>query len=309
MEAHGGAARAAVVARSLAADDLAATLSGALAAVGAPPILLKGPALAEWLYAPGELRPYGDVDLIVDPARRAAADAVLEAAGFVATREERHATSWRRGIDAIDLHHTLWGAFARPSRVWSELAAIVVPIVVAGAELRALDVHGRALVAALHYRHHRSDGLDLGKPGEDLSRALARAGPDAWRAADALARRCEAELAFAVALRDHPEGGAVADALGLPDERFLAVAFPGLRGEPVVTGLARLKARPTTRSRITFLVSELFPPPRELRPDGPRSGSAAQIVGAYFTRIGRMVARVPRGIAAMRAMRRRNGGT
>ena len=75
-------ARLLAAARTLGVDALAAETIEALRAAGVRSILLKGPALAGWLYGDGALREYGDCDLLVDPADTDRAAVVLRELGF-----------------------------------------------------------------------------------------------------------------------------------------------------------------------------------------------------------------------------------
>ena len=58
-----------VVGRSLFLDSKAGAAVQHLRAAGVPSIVLKGKAIATWLYEAGEARPYADVDLLVPPAQ------------------------------------------------------------------------------------------------------------------------------------------------------------------------------------------------------------------------------------------------
>ena len=94
-----------------------------LESAGVRHVLLKGAALATAVYADPSLRPFGDVDLLLDPGRFVDGIAALRAAGAV-----RWLPEVRRGFDgrfakdvpvlfgggAIDLHRTLIaGPFGR----------------------------------------------------------------------------------------------------------------------------------------------------------------------------------------------------
>src|SRR5947208_2923537 len=70
-------------AASLRLDALAIEVCAAFAGAGIETIVLKGPAVATWLYHDGSLRPYVDIDLLVDPRRADAAAAMLASVGFV----------------------------------------------------------------------------------------------------------------------------------------------------------------------------------------------------------------------------------
>jgi hypothetical protein len=69
-------------ASALHSDALFAALAcvlAALAAVGVEPIVLKGPALASTIYPTRDLRPFGDLDLLIRPDDVARADGALRA--------------------------------------------------------------------------------------------------------------------------------------------------------------------------------------------------------------------------------------
>ncbi len=91
------------------------------------PILLKGPALAAWLYEDA-FRRYGDVDLLVEEGRMGDAESVLSELGFgygqPGWRELAH--SWKRPDGkTVDLHRSLVGVAAPPARLWQELSGEV----------------------------------------------------------------------------------------------------------------------------------------------------------------------------------------
>src|SRR2546427_4885417 len=100
-------ARLLAAARTLGVDALAAEAIEALRAAGIRSILLKGPALAGWLYGDGALREYDDCDLLVDPADTGVAAVVLRELGFQplvdradpygAAMAPPHAECWTRG--------------------------------------------------------------------------------------------------------------------------------------------------------------------------------------------------------------------
>ena len=85
---------------------------GLLAARGLPAVPLKGPVLAERLYASPALRPSSDLDVLVLPADLEAAVAALEAGGYVLERGPAERYSRRRG------HHL---TLATPGRAKVEL--------------------------------------------------------------------------------------------------------------------------------------------------------------------------------------------
>src|SRR5207248_10574335 len=63
-------------------DVALAEVACALSRAGLRSLVLKGPAIASWLYDDPADRAYGDIDLLVDPARFAQAESVLGRLGF-----------------------------------------------------------------------------------------------------------------------------------------------------------------------------------------------------------------------------------
>ena len=100
MEADQAAARGKRLAPAIATlqlDLLAAEVAGAFGERGIRVILLKGPALAAWLYEDA-FRGYGDVDLLLEEGRMGDAEEALAELGFrygqPGWRELAH--SWKR---------------------------------------------------------------------------------------------------------------------------------------------------------------------------------------------------------------------
>src|SRR5256885_8541101 len=123
--------RLAAAARTLAVDALSAEAIAALRDAGVRSILLKGPALARWLYDDGSLRAYGDCDLLVDPRDVERAGQVLRRLGFSPFGERAdaytsamappHAEGWTRGArkgEMVDLHDGLFGAYPDNDTPW-----------------------------------------------------------------------------------------------------------------------------------------------------------------------------------------------
>src|SRR3954453_1285326 len=104
-------------------EQAAAALFEAFAAAGVEVLLLKGAALARSLYRPDEHRTYSDIDLLVSPVHRAAAETVLRELGYRGSRERlgmdeigqgvAHADTWLSPSGAphheLDVHHRLPG--------------------------------------------------------------------------------------------------------------------------------------------------------------------------------------------------------
>src|SRR4051794_2899859 len=97
-------------------DAGTAEVLGAFEAAGVSSLVLKGPAIARWLYTERESRFYTDSDLLVRPRDVEAAERVLVALGFAKRFEDRGMPSWWREYASewgredgrrVDLHHTL----------------------------------------------------------------------------------------------------------------------------------------------------------------------------------------------------------
>lgn len=219
---------------SLAVDAVCAEVVTAWRRGGIEPILLKGPTIAQWLY-PDEVRPYGDADLLVDPAQILDAAAILARLGFspVGHHVSIHAHPWQRADGGeVDLHGRLYGLHEPPELVWPELAGWCEPFTVAGVPVRALALPGRALHIALHAAQH----AELAKPQEDLRRALASAPGGVWRDAARLADRIGGLPTMAAGLALSPAGEQLIQELPL----VRAARVASTDGAPLAIGFARL---------------------------------------------------------------------
>jgi hypothetical protein len=203
--------------RNLAIDRLAARTVALFADAGIESVVLKGPVLAAWLY-PGEVRPYGDADLLVPPERWGKAVAALEREGFSnrlgpmahPRMESFNSTAFLRGEENLDLHCAIHGLEADPAAIWSSFSAGSASQEIGDATLRVPDRPALLLHVALHAAHHTE-----AKPLEDLRRALAIADEELWKAAWALAGELGGAPVFATGLRRLPEGAALANRLGI----------------------------------------------------------------------------------------------
>ncbi|MCI4061279.1 nucleotidyltransferase family protein [Micromonospora sp. R77] len=205
--------------RCLALDALAVSTSDLLRRQGVDSVLLKGAGLARRL---GVDRLYADVDLLVAPHTITAAQTALHAAGYRPTLPPDlydvagpwHEQPWSAPGPlplAVDLHRGFAGV-GDPDALWRSLRAGAGPLDLAGGHVLVPDESGAALLAALH----AATPGGVGKPAQDLARALTVLPPDAWDAAGRLAADCAATAAFTVGLRVLPTGRALADRLGLP---------------------------------------------------------------------------------------------
>ena len=291
------------------AEAAARVVIPALWRAGSPdPIVLKGPALAIWLYTGDRERTFGDLDLLVKPARIEAADGCLSALGYSRGQAgwDRISHAWRKPGEtfAIDLHTSIVGADADPGIVWRELTANSVERYLLGVPCRCLDEDGLAMHVATHAAQHALDGD--AKPLEDLRLALAAADADTWTAAADRARRIGAEPAFAAGLRRLPEGAAVAARLGLSEVAPIDVALRASEDPPaLVLGLEQLRRTEGAAAKARFALSKVFPPAGQLRATSSlaRRGGAG-LVAAYGLRPFAVAAELPRALARHRSLSR-----
>ena len=136
------------MAQALRLEQAALAASEVLEAAGVRHVLLKGAALATAVYPDPSRRPFGDVDLLLEPARFVEGIAALRAAGAV-----RWLPEVRRGFDrrfakdvpvlfgggAIDLHRTLIaGPYGRRIPV-GELVERRRDVIIGGRAMSMLD--------------------------------------------------------------------------------------------------------------------------------------------------------------------------
>ena len=263
--------------------------------------------LAAWLY-PGEIRPYGDADLMVAPRDWHAAVAILEQRGFsdhlgplAHPRMESFAsTAFLRGEDNLDLHCVLHGLDGDPEQIWATLVAGAERQPIGGAKLLVPGRPALALHVGLHAAHHVE-----GKPIEDLRRALAIADESIWRQAVELAERLDGLPTFASGMRLLPQGAELIRRLGVEDE--VRSARHELRYEGVPTAEALddlLQPGMTNRRRLRTVAGELFPRPEFMRWWSPlaRRGRLGLIL-SYPWRWLRLALQAPRGLWAVRRAR------
>ncbi len=151
----------------------AAEIVSRLTADQVPVVVSKGPGIAA-CYPWPEVRPYGDIDLLVPPQRFSPVVRRLEQLGWaedVGSRQPwpylvRHG---REGLNlrrkpggSLDLHHRVPPWIFSGGLPITELVARAEPVPVAGAELPCLPPADNLLVAALHLVSDRN------KPGASL---------------------------------------------------------------------------------------------------------------------------------------------
>ncbi len=291
-----------------AAASLPAKLDAGLAEVavafqraGIRSVLLKGPAVARWLYDPSDSRRYSDIDLLLAAPDLPLAGQALGGLGFSPLAEPdpllivaRRHEMWGRASDGIvvELHWTLVNSGVPASEVWSVLSEQTRRIVVDGEPVEILSVPARTMHLALHAVHHGA----VGTPREDLRRGISQLEREVWEQARDLAVRLKWVSPFAAGLRTCPEGRELADRLGLPE----AFIYWRLRGRaPETAGrLWYLRHAPSWHDRWR-LVRWFLP---QTRADAG-SGRWWAIVGDVARAVAAVAPRVRAGLARRRASR------
>ncbi len=297
--------------QTIALDRIARTVTVAFAGAGIPVILLKGPAIARWLYDDGTHRPYFDIDLLVRPADWERATAILAEMGFrdrdrwrggEGTDRMAHAATWARADGcAVDLHWSVFGATVAPEIVWQVLSARTETVRVGRVELPILARGPLAAQVALHAAQH---GAREPQPIADVERLVQRATADDWREARQVVDELGATEAFAAGLRLVPAGDAVAHRLGLPTGVSTVVAVRGTArpGRSGALAIEELRATQGVRRRASLLWRQLVPAASHMRARYPFARRGR--IGLAFAYAWRILTFVPRSIAGLWAWRR-----
>jgi hypothetical protein len=259
--------------RMLALDRATAEVVTAFRSSQIASILLKGPAMARWLYSDDQARGYADIDLLIPDERFEEAEMVLGELGFephpLETIEgdwERYSHTWNReeANIGVDLHRTLVGVGVPPGELWNVLSRRVEPMSVGGIDVDVLHPGARALVLALHTA---KDGPRIGKARHDLGHAIARLPVEVWRDTVEVAEQVGAAGALAAGLRlVVPSGVDLAETLGLTAEAPPDVAIRAHQGAPpLAVGIGWLLSTPGRRGKLRLVARKLFPPAGYLR--------------------------------------------
>ena len=298
-----------LAAQTLAIDGLTADLTQLFEDRGIESIVLKGPAVANWLYEGLPVRAYGDSDLLVSPDNWEMAHQIVQELGFVDAlgslahprMESITSHAWVRGEQNVDLHCTMWGIGADPAKVWEVLSARTVPMEVGGRDVRVLAPAPRALHLGLHAAQH---GLEGEKAHDDLSLAVAQLPYEVWEEAVEVAAELDATAAFAAGLLANPDGVALAERLGISDERSVETLL-ATSPVPLAQGFNQLAKTPGLRAKLGLVAEELFPTPEFMRWWSPlaRRGRVGLAL-AYLWRPIWFTLRAPPGFMAWRRARR-----
>jgi putative nucleotidyltransferase-like protein len=244
----------------------------ALQAEGIPSVVLRGPAIARWLYPDGR-RAYTDVDLLIPPGRAERARLVVATLGYVcislptsARNVDPHDSIWLRDTDGarLELHRSLVGIGADDAALWDRLSVEIEPLDLAMGDrtLPVLRPHARILVVALHAAAH---GPWMPWPARDLELALAALSRSDLKETARLARQLDAVRAFAAGLRQTGAGAVLADNLALPTDRSVGIELRKAGAPAMALELESLSRLPGGRPRLLYVLREVFPPPGYMR--------------------------------------------
>lgn len=269
--------------RSLAVDAVTVQLVERIRAAGHRSILLKGPAIARWLYPKGG-RTYLDMDLLVRQEAFPEVIGLLEEEGFVSydpgghrALGSVHASTFVRPSDGIpvDLHRTFVGIEVEPGRAWDILSRRTEDLALAAGTVTALDIPTRTVIVALHAAQH---GVAKGTAMADLRRAVERLHHDTWAEAAEIASALGATWAFTRGLGLADGGNEIVARLGLTPTVSAASRGRVARDPGGVRAIDRVATIPDPRDRLR-LVGRLLLPRREkvLAPYRGRLG----LPGAY----------------------------
>jgi hypothetical protein len=248
--------------RNVLIDRVSVEVHEAFTARGIPCILLKGPAIARWLYRDDEVRGYGDSDFLIPRGCWQLAGEVLQSLGFASDiggmahpRMESFASDpWsRQGIDNVDLHCTFYGLEAEFDDIWSVLSADAESFALEGATLRVLALPARTMHVALHAAQHTE-----GKAVYDLQRAVDQVPERLWWDAVRVAQQLGGLPAFAAGLRLVDGGAELTEQLGIDRARNASVDLRAGR-IPLSESLNELWETQGIRARLRYAWAELFP--------------------------------------------------
>jgi hypothetical protein len=297
-------ARVTISLANLRVDAVTAEAVAALRAAGVRTILLKGPAVARWLYDEPGKRAYRDSDLLVAPPDLRRAQRTLRALDFEPSPEEswlRRARAWSRAGAVVDLHTSLFGVEVPAASVWAILSRDTEQMEVGGLQVEIMAEPARALHVATHAAQHPFHN----RSHEDLERALARVPMARWEGAARLAAGLHADAAMRAGLMQAPRGEALSDALGLSAPSSAVVRLLAANAPAPALGYAQIAAAGSTRLRLALVLRAIAPRPSIMRqaPTFAPRGSLGLAV-AYVSRWIRLARSAPADLRAWRRARR-----
>ncbi len=285
--------------RSIWVDWCTAQAVKALRERGVRPLLLKGPAIATWLYPElPRARPYHDIDLLVRPSDRAATERTLADLGYLPPPrgtwlrdEPPHALEWVRPRDGstLDLHRTLHGCeHLDDAVVWDVVAKDTETLSVGGVEVDAPSREVRALHLALHALPGWGE-----QSFADLAHAVSAVDLTVWKGAAGVAERLGVDDEMGFRLGQVQGGAPLASALGL------STSTPA-RYDRDTRALRWAMRLPGWRVRTRYVVQKLFPPRAYLASVSEVPAGRTGLMRAYGRRVVEAGRRLPAALAAVR---------
>ena len=277
-------------------------------------LVIKGPSVAQWLYADDGGRESVDVDVLVPPEEWDEAVETLTSRGFIATHEgsregetaphsaEFHREDEELGHHSVDLHRYFPGIEVSASDafevLWEEREAAVQ----AGVPVWFPSLDARALIVGLHAA--RSPGVR--RTIDDLTRMAEWADASGWESVVTLGRRLEALPALRAGLELLTDGPAVVVRARLSDVTVTPEwALMSHHAGRTALRLEELRETPW-RQRPGQIARWLAPSPTMMRIRDPRASEGAWgLTRAYGVRLGQGLHQLPSAIRAVRATHRR----
>jgi hypothetical protein len=252
LEDLGSRARA-ITALNLALTGELVRLLPDLEAAGCRPVVVKGPALAAGVYGDLASRPFGDVDVVVEPASAVRAWEALEARGYEATPAipPRWRARWIRSAHEqlfarpgtpllVDLHWELTARGYRWSMTLEEARPRLVRVRAGAAEVETTGPEDTLVFLCGHGMKHGWEALSWlvdvaelvrGRPGLDWDRVRRWSRPFGRR------RPVQLGLQLARRLLEAPVPGEVlADGRADPEVGALAAAVEAAFLDPEAAG-------------------------------------------------------------------------
>jgi len=296
-------------AHSLSVDLVTTEVVAALLDHGVHSILLKGPAIASWLYRNGDHRPYGDCDLLVSPDQKIPAQEVLVSLGFRYGYESlgpgalEEGLFWTRGLDTVDLHTNIHGIGVDDARTWAVLSSEYVERgTVGGREVDVLNPAARAMHIALHAAQHGRRELT---PMADLARAVEVLPFEMWRQSAELAMRLDAAATFATGLALVPAGEAIVERLGIEKDNSVRALLLADTAPTVAFTLEDLRRTRGAVAKARFVGRKTFPTSEHMRLYyGVARRGRGGLALSYCQRIAGKLGKVVPGLIAWGAARR-----
>ena len=152
-------------------NELAGVMSALVEACELPPLLLKGPAVADRLYPQPGLRPFTDLDILVPRDELDNAARALESVGYEVLIEFRPGYAERFGHDRhavrqvgaarldVEVHWRVGDDPVGSVLSYERLAPRSEPLAVGGATVRATALPDQLLVLAMHLLSDREKRL------------------------------------------------------------------------------------------------------------------------------------------------------